>query len=188
MFRDMFSNSSSLLPSEVNLPVDADVLHCTLKTLHKPDTFKEKLSESIITVIKFAISYELKVVARNLLFNACAQDPLELRFEAFVLACQLDDPITGCRILRKAGSGEPTDGLYGTRAGIGKSLRPSSEKWTIRDSERLTHLWLSALANAVTAAERMQSGKSFRSDTERQHQDYWMIVCGEFIHQVTKCK
>lgn len=173
----MFSNDS-VSGYELHLSIQADSLHLILGFLTNPAILEKVYWQDVGGAIAFARIYEMPNITNDLFYMACQEDPLGYRIQAFFIACEIDQPLAACRLLRWAGSGEG-------RLKTGKSLRPNSGEWTSGDMERLSHTWLWALTCATSWADKILG---MDRDADRSSVDYWTVVLGEFVSCLTRCK
>ena len=86
-------------------------------------------SGKLLAAIEVARDYKLHGATRHLMYQLCAADRGDMRFEVFVRACQLDVQLASV-VLSLAAAGEVPNK-------VGKFLLPGGSDWTLEDHERL---------------------------------------------------
>ncbi|KAI9632215.1 uncharacterized protein MKK02DRAFT_30083 [Dioszegia hungarica] len=102
--------------------------------------------------------YQCDAVARDILHMTALRDPGDKRFDIFVLACELDDIPSGCRVLLHARHAE-------SPSSWGAQIRPTSSSWTKANEAQLSPSWAYALECGVRLADKKCRYRSPRVDT-----------------------
>lgn len=172
VFRDMFAGDA-YQGTEIHLEQPVFEVGYFLSCINPATRPSSQPYWRIMALVPLARLYECDDLLSNALFASTQQDAGDDRFDAFVLACQMNHVLAACRILHHGGEGEEKEA-------IGPSLLPS--RWTPAMAAQLSIKWVWALSVAVQWADSTVRAVCPGGAAD---QNYWKAVIGEFVVRFT---